>query len=558
MGDEQAANRQVVHQKLDEVAARRPTTRISFPGLGESATVADLSVWSREVAAQLMALGIGRGDRVALVYHNEPDFLTALFSLSRCGAAASPIAVAKGNPETMLKNLLRVVKTAKFKAILISDKIMPLVRQWRDAIRPVELLVISELPKAPASSAALPEVLQTDDAVIQFTSGSTSTPKGVRLSHSNVLWGLDALKHRFGGDPEMDKLGTWLPFFHDMGVFSTLTFLLNGGDATVWSPFDFIKDPARWLKEFAGGKHTCCGLPSFAYDYLVDATRGLEASELDLQHWRVAVNGAEPISHSSIERFLGHFKPYGFRPEAMVPAYGLAEATLAVTFSPLGERPTTDWVDRVGLNECGKATPTASNSKNRRGVVCVGEPVRGMHVRVVNAHESSVCPDRHVGEVEIQGPSVTRGYLSEDPAISKRLAPGEWLPTGDAGYMVNGRLYVTGRLKEMLIVRGENYYPQDIENVVSENSLVYKRRCVAFLDTAGSSDQIVLVAESTSPGQLVADSLRAEIQQQVSLADLRVIVVSPRSIPRTTSGKLQRLETRRLYQTGELDILVSN
>ncbi len=247
----------------------------------------------------------------------------------------------------------------------------------------------------------------------------------------------------------------------------------------------------------------------------------------------------------TVETFLRHFAPAGFPPATMMPVYGLAEATLAVTFPPLGRPVRADWVDRVQLSEHRRAVPVERSSPLARGVVSVGSPVLGMEVRIVDPGTGEPAGEREAGEVQIRGASVTTGYLR---AGEQPFTADGWLRTGDLGYLAGGELHVTGRLKELIILRGENFYPEDVEASVRTDPGVHRRRCVAFVDDVGDGEHMTLVAETTLTGQADRDRLTTRLRLRVAeltgLDDLRVVLVVPQSIPRTSSGKLQRLASR--------------
>jgi acyl-CoA synthetase (AMP-forming)/AMP-acid ligase II len=384
---------------------------------------------------------------------------------------------------------------------------------------------------------------------VQFTSGSTSVPKGVRLTHANVLHGVAAIAGGVAMTPR-DRGANWLPLFHDMGLFGTLSGLLTPMPMTVWTPSAFIKDPAAWLRDFADRRCSIVASPNFGYEALVEAVTPAEVPALDLSCWRVAFNGAEPVLPGSVERFAAHFAPAGFAPEAMYPVYGMAEATLAVTFPP-AERPTlTTWVDRDRL-AAGEVIEVPPGAPRARGFVALGRPVRAMELRVVDEAGGGLAPDR-VGEIEIRGAAVTQGYLgagtAEEPADG-----GGWRPTGDLGFLHDGDLYVTGRRKEMIIIRGENYYPEDAEAAVRDIPGLHRRRCVAVADaTADGTEVITVLCETAVQDPEEVARLAAEIQAAVfraldlDSARVHVHLVVPDALPRTSSGKFRRTAAREL------------
>ncbi|MVU80418.1 AMP-binding protein [Nocardia sp. ET3-3] len=400
---------------------------------------------------------------------------------------------------------------------------------------------------AGTKSVRLPELRPDDLAVVQFTSGSTALPKGVKLTHRQVLSGLAAIRRGIALDLE-DQGGFWLPLFHDMGLFGTLSAILRGIPAHLWSPLSFVKDPARWLREFAASGTTITAMPSFGYEALLAAVEPEQVAALDLRHWRIAFNGAEPISQDVVSRFLERFAPAGFAPSSMFGVYGMAEATLAVAFPPLGRDPLFEWVDRALLADAAVAEPVSPEQPGARAVAGVGAAVDGLALRVVSTDSGIELPDGRVGEILIRGASVTGGYLSADPeAVADRFVDG-WLRTGDLGYLRGGELFVTGRCKDMITVRGVNHYAQDVEAVVADLDGIYKGRCTASADPDGA-DVIAVIAETECEGEEAVALSRAiadRIAAELGLAAVEVHLVAPRTIPRTSSGKLRRLAARDL------------
>ena len=540
---------ETLHQTLDAAAAKAPETLASFASERSAITLAELAASSTKLAGGLLAAGVAPGDRVGVLCPNEPRFLQALFAVSRTGAAACPLPL----PATLndlpgyVSRLARITAAAGVRHIVVTGQYGELIDALDGVLDGVTLLRPDDLTGG--SGAGLPEVSPDDAAIVQFTSGSTATPKGVRLSHRNVLACLDAIVDGIEMGKAGDSGGIWLPLYHDMGLFGALSALLIGVPVTIWSPTSFVKNPARWLHKFATLGATIAPCPNFGYDYLLAAVPPEDVAGLDLSRWRIAFNGAETIAVDSIEAFCERFAPAGFRPETMFPVYGLAEATLAVTFPPLGRTPVYDFVDAGKLAADGLAVAVERGSSGARGVVGVGRAVRGIDVRVADPTDDAgrVLGDGRVGEVQVRGASVTDGYLSDDPDLVQPFTVDGWLRTGDLGYARAGELYLTGRIKEMIVVRGVNYYPEDIESVVRALPGVYKRRCVAF--TSGTEAMALVVEtpldEAADRARLTAEIL-AGVNAATGLTELDVHLLPPRSIPRTTSGKLQRLASREL------------
>jgi fatty-acyl-CoA synthase len=374
-----------------------------------------------------------------------------------------------------------------------------------------------------------------DPAVIQYTSGSTATPKGVLLSHGNVAAGLHAITSGLKWT-DGDAFGVWLPLFHDMGLFSLLCGLPHGSSVCLWRPSDFLRRPVHWLRSFAGSGATVLPAPNFCYDRLVDAAATEPLAGLDLSRWRLACNGSEPVRHATLVAFQETFGRYGLRPGALTPVYGLAEATLIVSAPPATGEWECAFVDRDRLDPGDRVAFVAEDAPNARAVANCGAPAPGIRLRT---GEPGV-----VGEIQIAGDPVTAGYL-DLPAERQAFTPDGWLRTGDLGFVHNGHLYVTGRLKDMITVRGQNFYAEDVEDIVRTAPLAGPRPAVAIPWQDGDGELMVVLWETRAgAAAALAEELRDRVVAALGLDAVRVIPVPPATIPRTTSGKVQRQAAR--------------
>lgn len=548
---------QTLHGLLAATAARRPAESVRFPSEGETVSYAVLAERAWSLAGELAAEGVRPGDPVGVLSPNAPEFLQALFAVSAAGGAGCPLPVPFGLRDVAGygRQLARIARVSRMRLILVSPRLGPLAGQLAGALPGLRLRLAACLRgpaplRGPASRAAgLPAVGGGDAAIVQFTSGSTARPKGVRLTHRNVLAGLAAISDGIAlGDG--DGGGFWLPLFHDMGLFGVMSGIRAGIPMHVWSPVSFVKNPGRWLREFLASGSTITAMPDFGYQLLTTAFSPDEAAALEMGRWRVAFNGSEPISADTVAAFTARFAPGGFRAETMFGVYGMAEATLAVTFPPLGRGPLFDWVDRGKLAGTGRAVPAEAGAPGSRAVAGVGRPVAGLELRIHDPVTDRPAADGEVGEIQIRGAAVTSGYLGQSAEEAAGFLPGGWLRTGDLGYRRGGEVFVTGRHKEMITVRGANYYPQDVELIARDVPGVFRGNCVALAgpgaDTGGA-EEIVLIAETarTAAG---ADELAARLRQRVAaelgLTALTVRLVAPRTIPRTSSGKVRRLASR--------------
>ncbi|WP_236794625.1 AMP-binding protein [Amycolatopsis sp. GM8] len=521
--------------RFDEAADRYPDQVISLPSEQETLTYSELQDSSRRMAAGLAAAGAREGDAIGVLAPNCAAFLQGVLAAGRIGAAACPMPLPMGMRDLAgyLRRTQAIVDRGRVEYIVT----VPKLRVVTDQLTGVYAFDAADLVRH--DHAPLAGARENQTAVLQFTSGSTAAPKGVVLTHRNVVSCADSISEAIK-ITEADAWGSWLPLFHDMGLFGTVTGLFNGIPLNVWSPVTFVKSPAGWLNQFLATGATICAMPNFGYDYLLATVP--EDRELDMSHWRVAFNGAESISVRSVSAFVDRFARAGFRPETMTPAYGLAEATLVATLPPLDRGPVYEWVDRAALAAAGKAFPVAEGS-SARGIVGLGRAVPGMRVRIAGGR-----PEGEVGEIEVTGAAVTSGYLGRPDGP---FTADGWLRTGDLGYLRDGELFFTGRSKEMITVRGENVYPLDVEAIAQLVPGVYKGRCVAFVD----DERIIVCVETAlrdpAERQRLTDDIAGRCSVELGLSGLDVKLVPARTIPRTTSGKLQRLGMRELYKKQE-------
>jgi len=390
-----------------------------------------------------------------------------------------------------------------------------------------------------------------DVAFVQFTSGSVSSPKGVAITHANLAANIDAINGPAGlATTDTDVAVSWLPLNHDMGLVGmALGALYVARPCVLMRPHLFVRRPVEWLRAIAKYRGTVSFAPNFAFDLCVRRVKDLDG--LDLSSWRVAGCGAEPIHAPTLLAFAEKFAPAGFRETALLPSYGLAEHVLAATFSPLQRPLQIDRVSRDDLLERRIAAPTRDGDASIALVSC-GRPFPDHELQIVD-EGGHALPERRVGEIVLRGPSVMRGYYNAEALTAETLRDGR-LWTGDLGYLSDGELFVCGRAKDIIIVNGRKYHPQDLEWIVDEVSGVRRGRVVAFaVSEPGVPDRVVVVVEPS--GTVAADALRSAIRQQIADAfgvyvdD--VVHVAGGTIGRTTSGKVQRAATKARYERGE-------
>ena len=529
-------------------------------------TYLELDTAARTLAVRLASAGAQPGDRALLLYPPGLGFLEAFLGCLYAGVVAVPTFPPRsgGRRKRLERRLQTIVEDARPGWVLASETVH----------RPEELETIPWLTTDQVSEEATvdpeawrePELAPDSLAFLQYTSGSTSDPKGVQVTHGNLLHNEEMIQQVFGLSKE-SLVASWLPPYHDMGLIGTiLQPLALGARCLLFSPGAFLRDPLLWLRTISRYRVTTSGGPNFAYD-LVARRLSSEPPDLDLSCWTVAFNGAEPIHHGTLERFAQACAPYGFRRRAFLPCYGLAEATLLVSGVPWDEEPVTKTFDSASL-EKHQAEPAQEGSAGRTLVSC-GPPAGEQRVWVVDPESRQICPPGRIGEVWISGPSVASGYW-ERPEVTARdfsarlegdqEGDGHYLRTGDLGFFHHSELFVTGRLKDLLIFRGRNHYPQDLELTASTaHAGLQPGGGAAFsVDSEGGEERLVLVLEvnrralKTIDVDDVAAAVRRAVAREHELQVEDVVLLRPHTLPKTSSGKVQRRASRQAYLAGAL------
>jgi fatty-acyl-CoA synthase len=507
------------------------------------------------VAGGLRAAGLEPGDTIALIIPGAREFLTTFLGAACAGIVPAPLypPVRLDQFEAYLRQTTPAVRASGAAAVVTTAQLRRVLGSLQsDAPSVQSVLAIDRLETRRLE--AIAPVRLDDPAFLQFTSGSTSDPKGVVLTHRNLAENVAAIAGPHGLRLTAHDRGmSWLPLFHDMGLIGmALTVLYAGCTTDFLSPLAFLKRPASWLRVISRTRATISFAPNFAYELCVRRVQPREMAGLDLSSWRVAGCGAEPVRAETLAAFASKFAEVGFREEAFLPCYGMAEHTLAVTFPPLDRAPRVDVVNADDLASARRAMP-AGDGEGRAAVVSCGRPFPGHEMRIADTNGRSL-PERHVGQILLKGPSVFGGYLGRD-ALSTATLAGGWLHSGDLGYVAAGELYVCGRVKDTIIVNGRNYYPQDLEQAASDVGDVRKGRVVAFGTQAGTGqDRIVVVLEPTDarPADDLADRVRGRILETTGVRVDDVVIAPSGTIPKTTSGKLQRVRVRQLFEAGVL------
>lgn len=508
--------------------------------------------------AGFRALGVEPGDRVLIVMPTSPGFVVAFFAAQMVGAVPVPAYPPMGfQLEAGLNRVAHIARHSGAVVCVTSRKVRPVIG---DVVLRAPALRQVVTPEGLASGDAPYEPFRPegrDRAFIQYTSGSTGQPKGVVVTHGNVVSNIHAIGRAIEARPD-DVLVSWCPLYHDMGLVGALLYCIYWQTPTVLiSPTLFLARPEEWLQAIHDHGGTLSPAPNFGYALAVKRVPPERRDGWDLSSWRVAFNGAEPVNPATVEAFIEVYAPHGFRPGAMFPVYGLAEATLAVAFPDLGRGVRTDRVDRRALAVSHRAEPAPADAgEDALELVSVGKAIPEHDLAVVD-REGRRLPERAVGHVVAAGPSVMEGYLDDRGATGKVLRDG-WLWTGDLGYVSEGELFITGRAKDVLIRHGRKYTAEELELAAESVAGVRKGRSVAFAvyDDEAARDRIVLVCESRVPPSArggLADRIDEAVQQATGVPPDEILVVAPGTIPRTSSGKRQRSRCRELYLRGELD-----
>ena len=527
-----------------------------FPALDETLSTEALATGSRHYAGGLSAHGVRPGDVVGILCPTSPEFLLSFFGILRAGATACPLPLPStlSNLDAYVREMAATAQRIGISHVLVPQAAHAMAQELSSLVPGLRPLAAEMLKDSTPLDAAVHED-SGSPALLQLSSGTTASPRGAILTHDAISACAGAIAHAIEVSSQ-DVHGLWIPLFHDMGLVATVSGLLHGVTQYLWPPTAFIRDPGGWLASFAAERGSIHAGPNFAYEYMLASIDDDRLATLDLTAWRIAFNGAEPISPYTLQRFLERFRPAGFRPGAMFPVYGLAEATLAVSFPPLGTAPVIEWFYGPALADERRAIQVPPDSSGARGLVSVGRPLAGVSVRIVDDQGCPTGPDT-VGEIQVRGPSVMAGYLGS-PEASRYAFQDGWLRTGDLGFFFNGNLFVAARMKEVIIVRGQNVHPEAVEGVVRELPEVFKRRCAAFGTDDGEAERVTVVVEM-EPHKHTAAEVSRRVQTQLAatlgLGDIAVYPVAPRSIPRTTSGKIRRTQTRQLLLSGRLMVI---
>ena len=518
----------------------------------------DLLTRAKSIGVALNAHGMKKGDHVALVLPEAQDFVPTFLGVIQGGGVPVPLypPMGVGQLGGYLEHSRHIVSASRSSLLITTRQIKAVIGKVHASAPDLrEILLMSDLD-GDASLWRDPGLKLEDTAFIQFTSGSTSKPKGVVVTHGNLAENSWAVMRDGLHSHDMDRGVSWLPLFHDMGLIGfVIAPIHHSVPVTFMSPMTFLKRPVSWLEILSRHKGTITYGPNFSYAITAKRVRDRDLAGLDLSHVRVAGCGAEPIQAATLSAFADRFSAIGFSHSSFVPSYGMAENTLAIAFS------TGVPVDRVLRDELwteGEAKPAAEDASwdDVLEIVHCGSAFPGHEIRVVDVESREVLRDRRVGEIELRGPSVMSGYYEMPEATAETIGEDGFMRTGDLGYLVDGNIYICGRAKDVIIVNGKNYYPQDLEWSACEVDGVRAGNSVAFPSfKAGlGREAVVIVAETKDVERRdeLAAAIRTRVAQDTGLTVDEVVVVEAGTIPKTSSGKLQRRKARQEYEEGGL------
>ncbi len=537
-----------------------------------SLSFAELHARAQAVAMRLAERG-EKGDRAVLLFSPGLDFIVAFFACLLAGVIAVPMMIPRRASSRDASAAILADCSPRFamtRRDLLTDARPDLTERFRTG-QLHWVLVDSCVAGSTEPRTRLPFPARDDVAFLQYTSGSTSAPKGVIVSHGNLIENSEMIRIAFGNTRKSTHV-SWVPLYHDMGlILNALQSLYVGALCVLMAPVSFMQRPLSWLQAIHDYRAEVAGGPNFAFDLCVRRRRPEEIRDIDLSCWKVAFNGAEPVRANTIDRFASTFAPYGFDAKSMQPAYGMAEATLLISTGQRRAGPVTRRVSRDALQRNQIVAP--AQAQDAQMLVGCGRPLVAEHLAIVEPEARMPLGPGVVGEIWVAGPHVAQGYWRDPEGTASvfraRIASGDarcWLRTGDLGFLdEDGELYVTGRIKDLIIIRGINHYPQDIEQTVQDCHAALRRHCGAAFSVPDPNDeeQLVLVqeVERTFRRQIDVEEIIAAIREAITreheIAAREIVLIRTGSLPKTTSGKIQRRLTRQMFLAGTLSVVQS-
>jgi acyl carrier protein len=525
---------------------------------GEIITYGQLASGARELAAGLQQRGIKPAEPVAIMLPSGPDYFFSFFGVLLAGGIPVPVypPARPSQLEDHMRRHVRILENCLASTLITVAEAKRVAQLLKSQVRNLRHIVsVAELT-VPGAVPTLPALRSSDIAFLQYTSGSTGNPKGVVLTHANLLANIRAMGKVVEAGPK-DVFVSWLPLYHDMGLIGAwLGSLYYAALFVVMSPLSFLSRPERWLWAIHRYRGTLSASPNFGYEYCLRRLKDEDLEGLDLSSWRAAFNGAEAVSPDSVQQFCKRFAAFGFRDKAMMPVYGLAESTVGLAFPPLQRGALIDRVDRDTFSRSGHAVPAPTDDQHALRFASSGPPLPGHQVRVVDTagHE---LPERQEGRLQFRGPSSTSGYY-RNAEKTQDLFQGDWLDSGDLAYIANGEVYITGRIKDIIIRAGRNIYPHELEEAVGLISGIRTGRVAVFgsKDAVTATERLIVLAETRSEDEAERDKLRAEVNalatDLVGAPPDEIVLAPPGTVLKTSSGKIRRAASRELFEQGKI------
>ena len=512
-------------------------------------------------ARRLLSTGLTRMDRVAIVAETGPEFMVTFFACQYAGLVPCPIPYSMyiGGKDAYVARITGMLKAAHANAVVSTTAQIETLREATSAAGVAHVLSHDDLRGLPESMAKLAGFGPDELAYIQYSSGSTSAPKGVLISQRAIMTNAQSILRDGMKVQPSDRGFSWLPFYHDMGLVGfCLATLLSQSSVDYLATTAFARRPALWLKLMAENRTTISFSPTFGYDLAAKRAVG-EAAGLDLSAWRVAGIGGDMVRPDVLNNFAETLSVAGFSPRAFLPSYGMAESTLAITFTDTDRPVRVDRVSRAAMRSEHKAVPMADGLDNEaRSFVICGKPILGHHLEVRD-EAGEILGEREIGRIFFKGESLMTSYFENQTATADAIGPDGFLDTGDMGYFLDGEIVITGRVKDLILHNGRNIWPQDIEWAAEQNAALKSGDVAAFaVEGADGDDEVVVLVECRSSEIAAQDLLRREVGKTVHQSagvDCAIVLVAPRSLPFTSSGKLSRAQARQKYLSGEMEII---
>ena len=511
-------------------------------------------------ARKLMSTGLKRLDRVAIVAETGPDFVVTFFACQYAGLIPCPVPYSMyiGGREAYEQRIAGMLKAADAQAIVAPIDQVESIRAAAEMAGVAKIFTHEELAALPESIARLHGFERSDVAYIQYSSGSTSAPKGVLISQRSIMANAKGILADGSDTKSHDRGCSWLPLYHDMGLVGfCLSPILSQSSVDFLATTAFARRPGLWLKLISDNRCTMSFSPSFGYDLATRRLSVADIEKLDLSCWRVAGIGGDMVRADVLRNFAAAMAPAKFSPNVFMPSYGMAESTLGLTFPKTGSALKVDHVDRDGI-KAQRAIPVAAGASNARDYVVCGRIIDD-HELQVRGVDGTLLGERMIGRIFAKGPSLMSGYYNNAEATAEVIGSDGFLDTGDMGYLLDGEIVITGRVKDLILHNGRNIWPQDIEWAAEKYSELKSGDVAAFaVEKNDGDDEVVVLVECRTPDAATRELLRRDVGKLVhqgSGVDCKIVLVAPKSLPFTSSGKLSRSGARAKYLSGEMTVI---